>query len=104
MPKAKAEPTPENKPEERWDYRLDELAVEDLRDIGPSAAQQVLDYLDTRVRGCSDPRAFGKALRGEKHGLWRYRVRGYRLICELQDNTLIVLLVHVGHRSTVYGD
>jgi mRNA interferase RelE/StbE len=85
-----------------WDYRIDELALEDMRDMGPSAAGQIRDYLDKRIRGCADPRAFGKPLRGDKHGLWRYRVRDYRLICEIQDDALIVLLVHAAHRSTVY--
>ena len=87
-----------------WDYRIDELARKDLRDLGPSGAQTIRTFLDKRVRDCADPRAFGKPLRGDKHGLWRYRVRDYRIICEITDTELIVLVVHIGHRSTVYDD
>lgn len=85
-----------------WDYRIDDLAVRELRDLGPSAARAIRDFLEKRVKGCADPRAFGKPLRGGLHGLWRYRVEDYRLICELVDAQLIVILVKVGHRSRVY--
>jgi len=37
-------------------------------------------------------------------GLWRCRVRDYRIICELQEKRLVVLVVAVGHRSTIYDD
>lgn len=85
-----------------WDYRIDDLALRELRDLGPSAARTILDFLDKRIKGCADPRAFGKPLRGGLHGLWRYRVQDYRLICELNVGKFIVILVKTGHRSNVY--
>lgn len=85
-----------------WDYKIDDLAARELRDMGPSAARAVLDFLNKRIRGCADPRAFGKPLRGGLHGLWRYRAQDYRLICEIEDGELRVILVKAGHRSDVY--
>ncbi len=85
-----------------WDYKIDDLALRELRDLGPSAARAVLDFLNKRIRGCADPRAFGKPLRGGLHGLWRYRMQDYRLICELDDGKFVVILVKAGHRSSVY--
>jgi mRNA interferase RelE/StbE len=58
--------------------------------------------LDKLLKGCADPRTFGKPLRGELNGLWRYRVQDYRLISELKDDQFIVILVKTGHRSSVY--
>jgi mRNA-degrading endonuclease RelE of RelBE toxin-antitoxin system len=49
-------------------------------------------------------RSFGKPLRHSKFGLWRYRLRDYRIICQLQQAKLIVLVVAIGHRSIVYDD
>lgn len=86
-----------------WDYRIDDLALRELRDLGLSAARIIRDFLETRIKECADPRAFGKPLRGGLHGLWRYRVQDYRLICELVDRDLIVIVVKAGHRSKVYG-
>ena len=85
-----------------WTYELTATATKDLRDIGPSAAKSITDYLDKRVLGCDDPRAFGKPLRGDKYGRWRYRVQDYRIICEIQDDRIVVLVVHAGHRREVY--
>ena len=58
--------------------------------------------MQDRIAKADSPRNFGKALRHEKLGLWRYRVRGFRIICELQDTRKVVLVVGVGHRKDVY--
>jgi mRNA interferase RelE/StbE len=85
-----------------WDYRIDPAAERDLRDLGPSVAIEIRRFLDTRVRGCADPRAFGKPLRGNRKGFWRYRVRDWRVLCRIEDQMLIVVVVGLGHRSSVY--
>ena len=85
-----------------WDYRIEQAAVRDLRDLGPAATNEVRRYLDERIRSASDPAAFGKPLRGDRHGYWRYRVRDWRLLCRLENSVLIVVVVAVGHRSSVY--
>lgn len=87
-----------------WDYLIEELPRKQLAKLGPSAAAEILHYLDTRIRGSENPALFGKALRGSKHGLWRFRVRDWRLICRLERSVLIVIVVEVGHRSTVYDE
>lgn len=48
------------------------------------------------------PQIFGKSLKGNKAGLWRYRIGNYRLICEIIDNKLIILVLTVGHRREIY--
>lgn len=89
----------------KWDYRFEETAQANLRTLGPSVAAEIRGFLDGRIRGATNPALFGKPLRGSKHGLWRYRVRDYRLICRIEKSVLIVVVVvSVGHRSTVYED
>ncbi len=66
--------------------------------------REILDFIDKRIAKADDPRNFGKPLRHSKFGLWRYRVRDYRIICQLQESKLVVLVVTVGHRSTIYDD
>jgi mRNA interferase RelE/StbE len=87
-----------------WDYRIEETAARNLRALGPSAAAEIFRFLDGRIRGCADPTQFGKPLRGSKKGFWRYRVRGWRILCRLENRLLIVIVVAVGHRSTVYDE
>ncbi len=85
-----------------WAYEISPEAVGQLRDLGPSAAAEIKAYLETRIKGSANPAQFGKALRGSRHGLWRYRVRDYRILCRLEKKVLIVIVVAVGHRSMVY--
>jgi mRNA interferase RelE/StbE len=85
-----------------WDYRIEEDAKGQLRDLGPSAAKEILHYLATRVKGAADPRAAGKALRSGLKGLWRYRVRDRCILCRLDNGVCIVIVIKVDHRSTVY--
>ena len=85
-----------------WTIEYDEGAIADLKKIDPQMQREILDYLDKRIARAEDPRTFGKPLRHSKFGLWRYRVRDYRIICQLRKAHLVVLVVAVGHRSTVY--
>lgn len=82
----------------------DEGAVSDLKKLDPQAQREILDYMEKRIAKAEDPRSFGKPLRHTKFGLWRYCVRDYRIICRLQQAKLVVLVVAIGHRSTVYDD
>lgn len=65
--------------------------------------QGVLRYMRERICTDSNPRRFGKQLGGDKQGLWRYRVGAYRVICRIEDDRMIVLVVRVGNRQRVYG-
>jgi mRNA interferase RelE/StbE len=85
-----------------WTIEYDESALADLRKMDRQIQREILDYMKKRIAGSADPRVFGKPLRHSKFGLWRYRVRDYRIICELRDAQVSVLVVAVGHRSTIY--
>ncbi len=77
-------------------------ALRHLKKLDRTIAADILDYMDQRIATASDPREFGKPLRHDKFGLWRYRVRDYRIVCQL-DETQGVITVHaIGHRSTIY--
>ena len=85
-----------------WVYRFDERALKELKKLGKQAQKDILAYLDERVAGDEDPRRFGKGLHANLAGLWRYRVGDYRILCQIKDGLMIVLVVSVGHRRNVY--
>lgn len=85
-----------------WSVEWDERARKELRRLDPSAQREILRYLRERVAGSDDPRRHGRALRGTRHGLWRYRIGAYRLICNIEDDRLVVLVLAAGHRRDVY--
>ena len=87
----------------KWAYRFDERALKELKKLGHPAQRDVIAYLDERVAGVADPRRFGKELKSDLAGLWRYRIGDYRILCQIIDHELLVLVVAVGHRKDVYG-
>lgn len=86
-----------------WVYRFDDRALKELRKRGKNAQRDIIAYLDDRIAGEGDPRRFGKGLKADLAGLWRYRVGDYRVLCQIRDGELLVLVVAVGHRRDVYG-
>ena len=85
-----------------WSVEFDDRARKELRSLDAQAQREILRYLRQRIAVDEDPRRFGKALGRDLSGLWRYRVSSYRLICRIEDDVLVVLIVRVGHRSEVY--
>ena len=85
-----------------WAYRFDERALKELKKLGNQAQREILGYLDARVAGDADPRRFGKGLKADLAGLWRYRVGDHRILCQIKDQELLVLVVAVGHRKDIY--
>ena len=86
-----------------WTIEFDDRAARELRGLDRQAQNDILRYLRRRIATDEDPRRFGKPLSRELSGLWRYRVRDYRLICHIEDDTLLVVVIRVGHRKDVYG-
>ncbi len=86
-----------------WSIKYTETSLRQLKKLDKSVALRVLDYKDERVAKLADPRALGKNLVGPKIGsYWRYRIGDVRVICDLQDQALVVLVVEIGHRPEVY--
>jgi len=85
-----------------WTIEFDEKAERDLAGLDKSVQREIRRYLRERIAPLVDPTVFGKPLRHEYSGVWRYRVRDYRILCRIEDEHLIVLVIAVGHRDGVY--
>ena len=85
-----------------WTIEFEERAKRDLSKLDKSIQREIVRYLETRISNSHDPRSFGHALSHNLSGLWRYRVRDYRIVCKLEQDRLIVLVIAIGHRSQVY--
>ncbi len=85
-----------------WTVDYTETARKQLRKLDKQVARRILDFLDERVAAAEEPRSMGKALTGPLGSFWRYRVGEYRVICDIQDGRLRVLVVQIGNRREVY--
>ena len=86
-----------------WIIKYTESSSKHLKKLDKQTALRVLDYMDERVAVLSDPRSLGKNLKGPKMGeYWRYRVGDVRVICNILDGQLTVLVIEIGNRREVY--
>jgi mRNA interferase RelE/StbE len=85
-----------------WIVEISRTAEKQIKKLDRVAQESVVRFLRDRLQTSGNPRQWGKPLGGDKGGLWRYRVGDYRLICEIQDKIITVLILRVGHRKEVY--
>ncbi|MGV2169538.1 type II toxin-antitoxin system RelE family toxin [Agrobacterium sp. 16-172Ci] len=82
-----------------WTIEYHALVQKEMRKINPETRQRIRSFLHERSAALDDPRQTGAALQGSELGnFWRYRVGDYRIICDIQDHKLVVLVVEIGHR------
>jgi len=85
-----------------WRIEITATAKKQLARLDHQVQVSILRYLRERIATDEDPRRFGAPLRRELANRWKYRVGPYRLICEIQDEKVLVLILLVGHRSRIY--
>ncbi|HEY8034905.1 MAG TPA: type II toxin-antitoxin system RelE/ParE family toxin [Methylobacter sp.] len=85
-----------------WTVRLSDDAKRDLQKLDKTLQKRITSFLLDRLQTTDNPRITGKALQGRFSGLWRYRVGDFRLLCRIEDNELIILVIEIGHRKEIY--
>ena len=86
-----------------WQIEISDAAKKHLAKMGRVEAKRITTYLRTRIALMDNPRQLGEALQGARlGGLWRYRVGDYRILVEIKDEIVTVIVVGVGHRGEVY--
>lgn len=77
-------------------------AQKQLEKLDKSIAALIIGWIEKNLQNCENPRLHGKALIANRSGQWRYRIGDYRLICEIQENEITILVLEVGHRRNIY--
>jgi mRNA interferase RelE/StbE len=82
---------------------FDPGALDDLKKLDRPVQQRLVGFLRQRVAVLDNPRSIGEALSGARLGnYWKYRVGDWRIICELQDERIVVRVLRIGNRRDVY--
>ena len=79
-----------------------ERAKKQLSKLDKSISALLLGWIEKNIEGCENPRIHGKGLLGNRSGQWRYRIGDYRVICEIIDEEIVVLVLEIGHRKHIY--
>lgn len=86
----------------RYHVDFTKAALKELKKLDRHTAAFILGWIRKNLEGTADPRRHGKPLTGNLANRWRYRVGDYRLLAEIRDDEILIMIVGVGHRREIY--
>ena len=87
----------------RFTVEYTQQAVRDLRKLDKYTASLILGWIEKNLVDCENPRQHGKGLTANRSGQWRYRAGDYRILADIQDEKIVILVLGIGHRREIYG-
>lgn len=88
----------------KYHVRYSERALKELKKLDKYTQKIIISWIGKNLEGCEDPCTHGKGLTANRSGQWRYRIGDYRLICQIDDNELVILALTVGRRKEIYDN
>ena len=85
-----------------YTVRLEKAAQKSLKKMDKNDSKIITAWISKNLVNCEDPYIHGKALQGNLKGKWRYRVGNYRLITNIDDENITILVLVIGHRKEIY--
>ena len=85
-----------------WTVGLSSRAEKEISKLNPKIQERILRFIKSRLAQRKNPRELGEALSGDLSGYWKYRVGDYRIVAKIEDQTITIYVIAIGHRSEVY--
>lgn len=87
----------------KWKVEFTKAALKDIKKLDHLIQKRIYNFMNEKISQLENPKTLGESLEGNLKGLWRYKVaKDYRVLCKIQKSHLLILIVEVGHRSSVY--
>ena len=87
----------------KYRVELTDRVIKQLKKLDKHTSALIIGWIEKNLEGCENPRVHGKGLTANITGQWRYRIGNYRLICEIKDKEVLILVLEVGHRREIYN-
>ena len=87
----------------KYRVELTDRLIKQLKKLDKHISALIIGWIEKNLEGCENPRVHGKGLTANRTGQWRYRIGDYRLICEIKDEEVLILVLEVGHRREIYN-
>lgn len=85
-----------------YPVRYEKAAQKALKEMDRFQASMIISWIEKNLVGTDNLRQHGKGLVANRSGEWRYRIGDYRLIANINDESVTILIVQIAHRSTIY--
>ena len=86
----------------QYKVRIEKPAQKNLKKMDKNDSKIIMAWISKNLINCQDPYIHGKSLQGNLKEKWRYRIGNYRLICNIDDEKIVILILEAGHRRDIY--
>ncbi|WP_324283512.1 type II toxin-antitoxin system RelE/ParE family toxin [Fusobacterium polymorphum] len=86
----------------KYNVEYSKIAMNAIKKMESSTSKLIRTWIEKNLIDTENPRVKGKALTGDLKELWRYRVGDYRILADIQDDKIVILILDIGHRSKIY--
>ncbi|NMA94985.1 MAG: type II toxin-antitoxin system RelE/ParE family toxin [Clostridiales bacterium] len=86
----------------KYSILFDRNADKQLRQIDITQQRIIVNWIEKNLRNTDNPRRFGKSLKGNLKDYWRYRIGNYRIIADIDDDKIRIIIINIGHRKDIY--
>lgn len=87
----------------KYTVMFTETAKKQLKKMDKSVSSLIIGWIEKNLVNCENPRQHGKGLTANRTGQWRYRIGDYRVLSEIDDKNIIILIIEIGHRKEIYN-
>lgn len=85
-----------------YELKYEAKAVRQIKKLDPATRKLIRSWIEKNLLNTTDPRQHGKALTGTLGQYWRYRVGDYRILAEINDTEVVIIIIEIGHRREIY--
>lgn len=85
-----------------YELKYEAKAVKQIKKLDPATRKLIKSWIEKNLLNTDNPRQHGKGLTGILSQYWRYRVGDYRILAEINDTEIVIIIVEVGHRREIY--
>lgn len=86
----------------KYKVEFTQRALKDLKKLDRPTSALIVGWIRKNLENCENPRLYGKGLTANRSGQWRYRVGDYRMLAQIEDDKIIILILNIGHRREIY--
>ena len=86
----------------KYHVEFSKSVLKQLKKMDKAEAALIIGWIRKNLENCDNPRVHGKGLTANRSGQWRYRVGDYRIIAEILDDKVVILVLNIGHRRDIY--
>ena len=86
-----------------WTIKYEQQVAKNLKKIDPENRKRIKKFIEERLINSINRKERGESLKGNLNEYWRWRLGDYRIIGEINENEILIVILKIGHRRNIYS-